>query len=166
METFEVKWNRQDDEYYVNIPIDNQTLYMAFQLNDWSYDTVYINVGLSVFNKRKHKDYNEDHILMTGLNPLATAILARKAFKMLEKETLFWYNKYNRVIIYCTWVDNVRRDIYYKVLSKMGYHYGTLNGKKVILRSWKKGEWFRENQNDSDNYCLSQKSDIYKNNVY
>ena len=148
MEIFEVKWNGYDDEYYVNIPIDNQTLYMAFQLNDWSYDTVYINVCLSVFNKRKHKDYNEDHILMTGLNPLATVILARKAFKMLEKETLDWFNRDRRVIIYCTWLDNVRRDIYYKVLSKMGYRFGTLNGQKVIMKVWKKGEWFgkdREN---------------------
>ena len=148
METFEIKWNGYDDEYYVNIPIDNQTLYMAFQLNDWSYDTIYINVCLSVFNKRKHKDYNEDHILITGLNPLATAILARRAFKMLEKETLDWFNRDRRVIIYCTWLDNVRRDIYYKVLSKMGYRFGTLNGQKVIMKVWKKGEWFgkdREN---------------------
>lgn len=148
METFEIKWNGYDDEYYVNIPIDNQTLYMAFQLNDWSYDTVYINVCLGVFNKRKHKDYNEDHVLMTGLNPLATAILARKAFRMLEKETLDWFNRDRRVIIYCTWLDNVRRDIYYKVLSKMGYRFGTLNGQKVIMKVWKKGEWFGKDRED------------------
>ena len=83
---------------------------------------------------------------MTGLNPLATAILARKAFKMLEKETLDWFNKDRRVIIYCTWLDNVRRDIYYKVLSKMGYRFGTLNGLKVIMKVWKKGEWFGEDR--------------------
>ena len=34
METFEVKWNDYDDEYYVNIPIDNQTLHMSFWLDD------------------------------------------------------------------------------------------------------------------------------------
>lgn len=141
METFEVKWNHQDDEYYVNIPIDKQTLYMGFQMNYWTDDTIYFNIVLAVYNKRKHKDYNENHILMTGQNPLATALLARKAFKALEQKTLEQYNDRYRVIIYCSWIDNVRRDIYYRVLSKMGYSYGRLWNQKVIMKSWKKDDY-------------------------
>lgn len=141
METFEVKWNHQDDEYYVNIPIDKQTLYMGFQMNYWTDDTIYFNIVLAVYNKRKHKDYNENHILMTGQNPLATALLARKAFKALEQKTLEQYNDRYQVIIYCSWIDNVRRDIYYRVLSKMGYSYGRLWNQKVIMKSWKKDDY-------------------------
>ena len=36
MGTFEVKWNDHNDEYYVNIPIDSQTLHMSFWLDDWN----------------------------------------------------------------------------------------------------------------------------------
>ena len=34
MMTIEPKFNNQDDEYYVDIPIDNQTLHMSFWLDD------------------------------------------------------------------------------------------------------------------------------------
>lgn len=141
MERFEIKRNYQNDEYYVNIRIGNQTLYMAFQMVDWSYDTIYFNVVLGVYNKRKHKDYNEDHILMTGQNPLATVLLARSAFKALEREVLEQYNDRYKIVIYCSWVNNVRRDVYYRVLSKMGYSYGKLWNQKVIMKSWEKSDY-------------------------
>lgn len=46
METFEVKWNNYKDEYYVNIPIDNQTLHMSFWLDDWTDRSIHLGVYL------------------------------------------------------------------------------------------------------------------------
>lgn len=136
-----VEWDNEESEYYTLIPIDNQTLRMGINVFEWSNTTIHGNIYISLYNKRKHRQHNEDNIIMTGRNPIKSVILGMRAFKELEKAFLEGYNEDYKVVISCNWIDNRRRDAYYTFLSKHGYRYGQLFGGKVIMKTWQKGEY-------------------------
>ena len=138
----EVQWSGERNETYIKEKIDNQTFYMSFQEERLSIDTIFINVYMTLYNKRIHTDRNENLILTTGNNPIKTVLLARKAFNLLEEDALATYSNDN-IIIACTWLDGRRRDAYYKFLSKKGYFYSKLpgNNQKCIMKKFKKGEY-------------------------
>ena len=152
METFEVQRHDHDDEYYVNIPIDNQTLHMSFWLDDWNDRSVHLGVYLQVYTKRKRIVQEEGSFAITGKNPLATVIYARKAFEALERESLKGYNKNYDVIIFIHWTNNLRRNIYERFLSPRGYRYGILNNQKVLMKKWKKGEGIGAGREAKENF--------------
>lgn len=106
-------------------------------------DTVYINVYMTLYNKRTQIEANENAAKVTGVNPLQTLKVARAAFNMLEQDAIYTNNETQNIIIYCTWLDNRRRDIYYWYLSKKGYRYGKLpdTNRKCIFKKFKKGEY-------------------------
>ena len=93
-----------------------------------SGETTWWNIYISVHNKRKDMYDNMDKHTITGKNPFATFSKAREMFYELEahvlKEELLYRPKCDKVIFFCTWVDNRRRNAYYRVLSKMGYNWG------------------------------------------
>lgn len=142
-----VHYDRDKEEYYIDYPIENQTFHMGFQ--KYEVDSfidngiVYFNVWINLYNKRKDMWRNEDLLLSTGLNPIKTVLVARECFKAIEAEIIedMEYNDKD-VIIYCHWVNNRRRDAYYKVLSRMGYRYGRipLHPYKVIMKRYKNNE--------------------------
>ena len=116
-------WNNEKHEYYLDIPIENQTFHMAFQETHWTPDSVYFNIYMTLYTKRKHINKNEELIKSTGLNPLQTIVVARKCFEILEKIILNEFD-YLNIVITCDWLDKQRREIYHKFLSKKGYRYG------------------------------------------
>lgn len=135
-----VEWNTEEDECFVKESIENQTLYMGFQMTEWTTDTIHFNVYLTLYNKRNQITDNEAEIKSTGANPLKTFFIARKAFNALVKEVLWQFLDNYDVIVYCNWLDNRRRDAYYKYLSTLGYRYGrNIYGEKCIFKRYKKG---------------------------
>lgn len=134
-----VHYDRENDEYFVKERIGNQTLKLVFQMHDWNADTIFLNVYLTLYNKRNQIEGNEAEVKMTGENPLQTFFMVRKAFKYLVWKVLDEYNWKYDLIIYCTWLDNRRRDAYYKYLSTIGYRYGRIEGEKCIFKRYKKG---------------------------
>lgn len=141
---FEYIYDPELEEYYVNVPIDNQTFHIGIQLTDYDQkapNIAWFNIWLSLYSKRKHMQRNEDLHLSTGRNPLKTYSLGMQAFKELEdffikseKEN----KDFDEIILYCTWVDNRRREAYYKILKRLGYNWGrTPEGKKCIMRKVK-----------------------------
>ena len=134
-----VQYDRENDEYFVKERIGNQTLKLVFQMHDWNTDTIFFNVYLTLYNKRNQIEGNEAEVKMTGENPLQTFFVVRKAFKYLVWKVLDEYNSKYDLIIYCTWLDNRRRDAYYKYLSTLGYRYGRIDGEKCIFKRYKKG---------------------------
>ena len=134
-----VQYDRENDEYFVKERIGNQTLKLVFQMHDWNTDTIFFNVYLTLYNKRNQIESNEAEVKMTGENPLQTFFVVRKAFKYLVWKVLDEYNWKYDLIIYCTWLDNRRRDAYYKYLSTKGYRYGRIVGEKCIFKRYKKG---------------------------
>ena len=134
-----VQYDRENDEYFVKERIGNQPLKLVFQMHDWNTDTIFFNVYLTLYNKRNQINSNEAEVKMTGENPLQTFFVVRKAFKYLVWKVLDEYNWKYDLIIYCTWLDNRRRDAYYKYLSTLGYRYGRIDGEKCIFKRYKKG---------------------------
>lgn len=112
---------------------------MVFQMYDWTEDTVYFNVYLTLYNKRNQIEANETLIKSTGTNPLTSFFVARKAFKLLLYKVLDEYSYKYDIIVFCTWLDNRRRDAYYKYLSTKGYKYGRIDREKCIFKRYKKG---------------------------
>lgn len=129
----EVKYDRENERYIVKEKIDNQTFFMEFQIFDETDDTIYFNICMGIYNKRKHVGRNENEARITGLNPVKTVCVAIKAFDLLEKEVIE-RRPSKRKHISCVWVDNRRRDVYYKFLSKRGYQYGKLDNYKCIYK--------------------------------
>lgn len=136
-----VQYDKDNDEYFIKERIDNQTMKMVFQKNDWNEDTIYFNIYLTLYNKRNQVEGNETEVKMTGSNPLKSFFVARKAFRRLVNKVLDEYNWKYDLIIYCTWLDNRRRDAYWKFLSTQGYRYGRIDGEKCIFKRYKKGEY-------------------------
>ena len=134
-----VLYNEENNEFFIKERINNQTVKLAFQMNDWNEDTIFFNVYLTLYNKRSQISRNEAEVKMTGENPLQTFFMVRKAFKYLVWKVLDEYNWKYDLIIYCTWLDNRRRDAYYKYLSTKGYRYGRIDGEKCIFKRYKKG---------------------------
>lgn len=134
-----VQYDRENDEYYIKERIGNQTVKLAFQMHDWNTDTIFFNVYLTLYNKRNQISSNEAEVKMTGANPIKTFFVVRKAFEYLVWKVLDEYNWKYDLIVYCTWLDNRRRDAYYKYLSTKGYRYGRIDGEKCIFKRYKKG---------------------------
>ena len=132
----EVKFDFKEEEYYVEEKIENQTFRMAFQRTFKDNKKEHYNIAMGIYSKRKHADKNEELALSTGENPMQSIVMAIKAFAMLE-ERIKERCENKQIVVYCTWVDNRRRDAYYKFLSKKGYQYGNIGGKKCILKVYK-----------------------------
>lgn len=138
-----VRYRREDDTYFEQRRVDNQTIELGINYYDESDDrkVSYWNIYISIFNKRKDMYSNMDKKIITGKNPIATALAAREMFYNVEAYLLdheLVRGKYDEVKIFCTWVDNRRRDAYYKVLHHMGYNWGTIDGEKCIIKTYKK----------------------------
>lgn len=130
-----MKYDYKNRTYYIKEKIHNQTMIMQFEECDRSLDMTYYNVVLGVYNKRKHAQKNEDNAIVTGKYPFETVAKAVKAFNLLEQEVIKENKFYNRkIMIIISWVDNRRRDIYYKYLSKRGYKYEVVDGQKFICK--------------------------------
>lgn len=130
-----VKYDYKNRTYYIKEKIHNQTMIMQFEECDRSLDMTYYNVVLGVYNKRKHAQKNEDNAIITGKYPFETVAKAVKAFNLLEQEVIKENKFYNKkIMIMISWVDNRRRDIYYKYLSKRGYKYEVVDGHKFICK--------------------------------
>lgn len=57
----------RDEGYIVKEKMSNgQTFYMAFQDIDETPDTIYWNIWLSIYSKRKHMKANENEVRITG----------------------------------------------------------------------------------------------------
>lgn len=130
-----IKYDYENRTYYIKEKIHNQTMIMQFEECDRSLDMVYYNVVLGVYNKRKHAQKNEDNAIITGKYPFETVAKAARAFNFLEQEVIKENKFYDKkIMIMISWVDNRRRDIYYKYLSKRGYKYKTVDGQKFICK--------------------------------
>ena len=130
-----VKYDYKNHTYYIKEKIYNQTMIMQFEECDRSLDMIYYNVVLGVYNKRKHAQKNEDNAIVTGKYPFETVAKAVRAFNLLEQEVIKENKFYNRkIMIMISWVDNRRKDIYYKYLSKRGYKYEVVDGQKFICK--------------------------------
>ena len=130
-----VKYDYKNRTYYIKEKIHNQTMIMQFEECDRSLDMIYYNVVLGVYNKRKHAQKNEDNSIVTGKYPFETVAKAVRAFNLLEQKAIKENKFYNRkIMIMISWVDNRRRDIYYKYLSKRGYKYEVADRQKFICK--------------------------------
>lgn len=130
-----VKYDYKNRTYYIKEKIHNQTIIMQFEECDRSLNMVYYNVVLGVYNKRKHAQKNEDNAIVTGKYPFETVAKSVRAFNLLEQEVIKENKFYDKkVMIMISWVDNRRRDIYYKYLSKRGYKYEVVDGQKFICK--------------------------------
>ena len=135
-----VEWNSDEDECFVNERIGNQTLHMAFQMTEWTTDTIHFNIYLTLYNKRGQIVSNENEVKSTGLDPVKTFFVARRAFWALLNEVFYQFNDRYDLIVYCNWLDNRRREVYYKFLAPLGFRYGRdIFGEKCIFKRYKKG---------------------------
>lgn len=137
-----VEYREEDDTYYERRRIGDQTIELGMNFYDKSlHDRKgWFNVYITIFNKRKDMYTNMDKKIITGKNPFATVTAAREMFYNVEAALLdneLVHGPFDEITIFCTWVDNRRRDAYYKVLSRMGYDWGTIGKEKCIMKTFK-----------------------------
>ena len=137
-----VEYREEDDTYFERRRIGNQTieLGMNYYMENEHDRKSWWNVYITIFNKRKDMYTNMDKKAITGKNPIANFLAAREMFYDVEAYLLdheLVNGGFDEVTIFCTWVNNRRRDAYYKVLSRMGYDWGTIDGEKCIMKTFK-----------------------------
>ena len=137
-----VEYRAEDDTYFERRRVDNQTIELGINYHDESIHDrhSYWNIYVTVFNKRKDMYSNMDKKIITGKNPFATVIAAREMFSNVEAYLLdceLVHGGFDKITIFCTWVDNRRRDAYYKVLSRMGYDWGRIGKEKCIMKTYR-----------------------------
>lgn len=120
-------------------PIGNQVLEMRFYNYSTSLDTIYYNVDMCIYNKRKNIQKHFDHVDSTGLRPHESIVAIKSAFRDLEEDVLYCYNEHYNIVISVTWLDQARKRVYYRYLSRFGYQYGKINGELCIFKKYKKG---------------------------
>lgn len=154
-----VRYRKEDSTYYERRKVGNQTIELGINWLEDSDDERHSwwNVYITVFNKKKDMFKNMDKKAMTGENPLKNAIIAREMFYdveayLLDRELV--HGRYDTVTIICTWVNNRRRDAYYRVLSKMGYDWGAYYHERCIKKTYNINDinpglmWWKEDEND------------------
>ena len=137
-----VEYRAEDDTYFERRRVDNQTIELGMNYYDENIHDrkSWWNVYITIFNKRKDMYSNMDKKVITGKNPFATVIAAREMFSNVEAYLLdheLVHGGFDEVTIFCTWVDNRRRDAYYKVLSRMGYDWGRIDKEKCIMKTYR-----------------------------
>ena len=137
-----VEYRAEDDTYVSRRRVGNQTIELGMNYIDSTNNNrrSWWNVYITIFNKRKDMYSNMDKKIITGQNPIATFINAREMFYEVEAYLLdheLVHGGFDEVTIFCTWVDNRRRDAYYKVLSRMGYNWGMVGKEKCIMKTYK-----------------------------
>lgn len=91
---------------------------------------------MTVYHKRK-KSWPDDPAQTTGRDGLLPAMIALKTLEHLVSE----HSKQFPSIRVCVeWVDNRRRDVYHKVLSRRGYYFTHWQGRKVLEKVYKQEE--------------------------
>ena len=137
-----VEYRAEDDTYFERRKVGNQTIELGMNYYDENIHDrkSWWNVYITVFNKRKDMYTNMDKKIITGKNPFATVVAAREMFSNVEAYLLdheLVHGGFDEVTIFCTWVDNRRRDAYYKVLSRMGYDWGRIDKEKCIMKTYR-----------------------------
>lgn len=137
-----VEYRAEDDTYFERRRVGNQTIELGMNYYDENIHDrkSWWNVYITIFNKRKDMYTNMDKKVITGKNPFATVIAAREMFYNVEAYLLdheLVHGGFEEITIFCTWVDNRRRDAYYKVLHRMGYEWGTIDKEKCIMKTYK-----------------------------
>ncbi|MBO4667560.1 MAG: hypothetical protein J5666_05500 [Bacilli bacterium] len=139
-----IYYNPDEDAYELECQVGNQTIWMQFGLVNFDREeafvnTFWFNVALSIYNKTKDMYTNMDKKLSTGMDPVRNFLVARKMYDALEATVVEEAVRQQKdVIIFCHWMDNRRRDAYYRVLSKKGYRYGRAPWTtKVIMKKFK-----------------------------
>lgn len=128
------KWKKNDgwyDFYATEILPSGQTIKIEFQENESSKVT-YFSIYLCIMNKRKCEEQSVLHI--TGKDGLMGLLWAKEKIKEFESYVQSYTYAKERIVIYCGWDDNRRRNIYYRGLKSLGYYYGRVFGEKVIMK--------------------------------
>ncbi len=141
-----VEYREEDDTYYERCRVDNQTIELGINYYDANeHDRKgWFNIYITIFNKRKDMYSNMDKKIITGKNPFANVVTAIRMFKNVEKRVItdeLIDGNFDEITIFCTWMDNRRRDAYYRVLSRMGYNWGRIGKEKCIMKTFKKEDY-------------------------
>ena len=121
--------------YYIQHKHNNQTYELGIEYDRLhNRSTLTAVIYACIYSKRKDKYLNQYNIVSSGKDIFYSYSFFKQAFKLLEQEIIKEFNifSYKKLIIYCWWTDNRRRDVYYKVLSKYGYDYMQIHNKRVI----------------------------------
>lgn len=137
-----VEYREEDDTYFERRKVGNQTIELGMNYYDKNIHDrkSWWNVYITIFNKRKDMYTNIDKKIITGKNPFATVIAAREMFSNVEAYLLdheLVHGNFDEITIFCTWVDNRRRDAYYKILSRIGYDWGRVDKEKCIMKTYR-----------------------------
>lgn len=108
-----------------------QTIRIEFQ-EDWSKTKWHYNIYLVISHKRKQSD--DVYMKSTGKDGLKGLIWARD--KIIEFEGFIKEIHLGiPIIIYFSWDDNRRRNVYKRGLRGMGYNFNHLFGAKVLSKT-------------------------------
>ena len=126
------------EEYIYSTNIDGQFVEVYFQCEEpvTHLNNFHWNIGLVIGTKVKKKEEYFAKEMVTGKIGLKGLLFAKAAIENFEK--LLSVRKCNhKHYLYCSWLDNRRRNVYAYGLQKIGFNYGVFNKKKCLIKQVK-----------------------------
>lgn len=122
---------QREDFRYMSVLPSGQTIKIEFQDCSTRKQRIY-SIYLVIMDKRKSEA--NTHLRYTGKDGVLGLFWARDRIKDFEAFLTQEFTDKRPTIICTTWVNNTRRDIYYRGLKNMGYRYGMMFGAKAIYK--------------------------------
>lgn len=123
--------NGYRDYYSTETLPSGQAIRIEFQ-EGWSKKIVYFNIFLVIKNKNKSPYPALEQTGKDGLKGLIWAKQKVLEFEEFIKADIRYEN--SKIILFCRWEDNRRRNAYHRGLKNEGYKYGMVYGAKAIFK--------------------------------
>lgn len=135
MKNYKAKSDTWDyTNYYDTALLDSgQAIRIEFQ-EDWSNSKYYYNIYLVISDKKKNR--NNTFLKSMGKDGIKGLLWAKK--KVIEFESIIKEeHKGVPIVIYTTWDDNRRRNVYARGLKNIGYKFNRILGYKALYKEIK-----------------------------
>lgn len=98
-------------------------------------DIAYCGIYFVIYHKRRQICFTDNHI--TGKDGVLGLLWAKTKLiefeEWIDQDTLE-FDKTKKYILYCHWTDSRRKKVYERTLSKLGFTYRTVFGKKALSK--------------------------------
>jgi hypothetical protein len=123
------EWNVFSDEEI--LPSGN-TIKIKFQEEIIKNKRYYYGIYLVITHKSKSEQ--QTVLKSTGRDGLLGLIWAKNKIKEFENFIIDYHSNFEKIVIYCYWDDNRRRNVYEYGLKSLGYKFNRLWNQKALMK--------------------------------
>jgi hypothetical protein len=130
------KYNKHEEECDnfsdEEILLSGNTIKIKFQEEIIKNKRYYYGIYLVITHKSKSE--HQTVLKSTGKDGLLGLMWAKKKVKEFEDFIVDYRSNFEKIVIYCYWDDNRRRNVYEYGLKSLGYRFDRLWNQKALMK--------------------------------